>query len=151
MKILCRALTSSVLVACETACAETALDIPIAKMRPTIHILNTLAPSSRLRRNPVTGACRQLSLLRRTYQIIDHLPLFANLGSRPPFNLSKTALNLRQVRLALRIDISHDLSSPHRQLALLPALALLDERPHAREQLFVGRGRRRRRSVANTS
>jgi hypothetical protein len=44
MKILWRALIPS-LAASDTACAETALGVPTAMMRPTIHVLDTFAPS----------------------------------------------------------------------------------------------------------
>ena len=50
-----------------------------------------------------------LPLLRHPHQIVQHLPLFADLGACQSFDLTEVALDLRQVHPALQIEISDDL------------------------------------------
>ncbi len=65
---------------------------------------------------------------------------------------AERAIDLDQVRLPLRVDVAQQLGDPQRELALLTLLALLDQRPHAADDVGVRRrtsstgasGRRRR-------
>ena len=65
-----------------------------------------------------------------------------HLEPRIALHRADAAIDLHEIRLALRVEVAHRLGQAQRELALLTPLALVDQRPHATQHVGA-RGVRR--------
>src|SRR6185295_5163498 len=86
--------------------------------------------------------CPLLSL-RHTYrQVVQQATLPHDLGAGTVLNVAKGSVDANEIGRALGLHVAQQLTDSQRELTLLPALALLDERLDAAEDLLGVRRRR---------
>ena len=85
--------------------------------------------------------CPDSTLRRPRRKVVQHRPLLDDLAGRLVLeHVSNCPLNPLQVGIALRLEIARDLRHAQRELALLTALAVVDQRPDLPQQRRIVSG-----------
>src|SRR5437764_8783524 len=85
----------------------------------------------------ITTGLLWLLVLRRANQVIQQLALLHDFDTGVVLNGAEVPIDLRQIGAPLRIDIAHDVGHSQRELTLLAALAVVEERVDSPHQLGI--------------